>query len=271
MTIEYKIAKTKEDLDHAFKVRYDVFVKECDYIPESNYVADRESDSFDTLETTVHFLALDNGRGVGTARMLFPNEEVAKRNNWIYGFDMERLFDLSDYKNKEIPIVELPRSCVRKEYRKHNVIQNLWRMAIQYAARNDVYHILGSGATETDSIEDAKLLYKVLDAQGYISKEFQTPAKEKHNNNNPRFRIYNQIKEELLKGEDLKKMKIPGTINIFTKVGIRFTGEPVFYPKFRMCTIPLLEETKKTKGIFGKMVWDPITEEEWTNNQIKPR
>lgn len=85
MNIEIRLAKTRKDIDDALKVRKLVFVKE-QKIPE-NIVVDKLENQAD------HFLALNHLKPVGTARIRYLDDEIAK---------IERMAILKEYRGKEV-------------------------------------------------------------------------------------------------------------------------------------------------------------------------
>lgn len=61
---EYRDVQSREDLEAAWAVRYEVFVE------EQNVPIDEEIDDHDLAETTIHALAYIDGTCVGTGRVL---------------------------------------------------------------------------------------------------------------------------------------------------------------------------------------------------------
>jgi N-acyl amino acid synthase of PEP-CTERM/exosortase system len=62
----------QEMMDQIFRLRFQVYARECGFIKEADYPGQKESDEYDK-EQSVHFAALDSaGAVIGTMRLLLP-------------------------------------------------------------------------------------------------------------------------------------------------------------------------------------------------------
>lgn len=242
--IEVKIAKTKEELDDAFRIRFQVFAGEG-YLDTSKYPDSREKDEFDDLSTTTNFLVLNNGKSIGTVRLLEPNQMIAERESWDIGISMENLFDLSYYREHGIHIAEIPRSSLLKEYRGTAAMMHLWGEAVRYARSKGINYFCAVGNTETDDAIEASILYHNLLQRNMVHPEIKTPPKTRIAKSSPAMHhIYGEdsiAKLDLnnLEGNRLSELEIPTTLNLFLRLGLRVTGEPAYTPIFDRFEIPL--------------------------------
>ncbi len=252
MGLIIRVARTEEEIKQCLQVRNMVFVKELGFIDGE------EKDSFDLLPTTTHFLALHNKKGVGTARLIGPNRRMAeKKKTMIFGLPIEDYFDLSEYKKKKITPYEISRSSVIKSERTSRVILDIWKISIMYGKQNSITTFCSCAGTETDSLQDAAIIYRLLRLKNYFHPSIRTrPLEVPVVNPVPRFQIYDKkIKEEVLEKMALKdfeemEINLPPTLDYFTRIGAKFTGPPVFFSIFKMYTIPMILDINNTNEPF---------------------
>ncbi|MCP5007479.1 MAG: hypothetical protein GY941_26615, partial [Planctomycetes bacterium] len=65
MDLQVKIARTPEDFNEVFRLRYKIFGEELAYINREDYPDMLEKDDFDELDTTTNFVVMKNHETVG--------------------------------------------------------------------------------------------------------------------------------------------------------------------------------------------------------------
>ncbi|MBU2561194.1 MAG: GNAT family N-acetyltransferase [Nanoarchaeota archaeon] len=252
MGLEVLVARTKEELDMCFRVRYEVFGKEYGAYDLAHYPGERESDSFDTLPTTLNLLALYDGKPAGTVRIIQPNEDVARANGWVFGFEMETLFDLSPYNKKGISLGEIPRSSVLREYRSLKdppVVMTLWAFAMKIARIRGLTHLCASANPETDNLKEALIMYHLLRKKDLVSDDVDIKAKDEKNyefNSGPYSRsvysndLMERVNLENPTEEQLQQFRLPKVLAVFARVGAKFIGRPIYDRKVSGCSMPLV-------------------------------
>lgn len=133
-TLELRLARTRQDIRRAQRLRFQVFFEEKSAIPSPRaLLTRRDIDPFDRI--CDHLLVIDNGfrrtpqstprpRVVGTYRLL--RQEHAEANGGFYSaaeFDLRGLFAAHPGQR----VLELGRSCVLKPYRTRRTVELLWR------------------------------------------------------------------------------------------------------------------------------------------------
>lgn len=108
MDIQVKIARTREELEQAFRIRYNVFGEELGRLDLQKYSDQKEWDMYDSLGVTTNFIAFASGMPVGTARLIEDSR---------FGFPMDNLFSLYNLRIKSRKLGEGSRLAVIKEYR----------------------------------------------------------------------------------------------------------------------------------------------------------
>jgi len=230
MSLEFRIAKTEEEKNLAYKIRYKVFCEELRYLDEHLLLNKLEKDEFDDLETTIHFIALKDSIPIATVRLLTPNNEMTKKQGY-FGLSIEKYFDLSFYKGNNIKVAEISRSSViEKERGKMNIL-HLWMLVAQYSISKDIFYLPTCAGTETDCSEDVQILTRIAKEKRLFHPFIFTQAKENCTNKSPfRYRLY----------ENSSNFVLPKTLELYVRMGARFTGNPLFHTDFKMYTIPMV-------------------------------
>jgi hypothetical protein len=236
------VASTQRQIDDALRVRWSVFGEELRLIGGPGPAAPREVNCFDTLETTIHIVVYAGTRPVATARLLLPNSEVARSTHGHLGIDMEQKFDLSCVDGPAMRLAESTRFCVVKDYRRSDVLVWLQSSLYQESRRRGVTHWIASANTETDSAEDAKLLFQVADHKSLVHPRWRVQAREHAQPpSEPRAPLYTPAERERARLGWLDSLRLPRTLGLFAhKMGARFLGEPIYDTHFRRYSMPLI-------------------------------
>jgi len=121
--IEVKQAKTPEELEQVFRLRYEVY-RNKSYIDPDAYQQEKLTDKYDLFSAS--FLALRDGAPIGTVRLI-KNSEM--------GFPTEKTFNILDF-----PVVflrkeaaELSKLCLKKKFRGGLISFALLKIALEYS------------------------------------------------------------------------------------------------------------------------------------------
>jgi putative hemolysin len=143
-SLSVSLAKTKEDVYAAQRLRYEVFAQECGAtLGSMEEGIDR--DAFD--EYCDHLIVRDSNMDevVGTYRIL-----TSWRAKEYGSFYSESEFDLSRLKPLVPRLVEVGRSCIRQEYRQGSVITLLWSGLAQYMMTRGYEYLMGCASIQLD-------------------------------------------------------------------------------------------------------------------------
>ncbi len=130
--VTVRLARNKEEIEAAQRLRYKVFYEEyAAKADEATALEKRDFDAFD--EVADHLIVIDSrielpqDQIVGTYRLL--RREIAERNGRFYTSDE---YDIAPLLNSENTLLELGRSCVLEPYRTRPVLQMLWQGITNY-------------------------------------------------------------------------------------------------------------------------------------------
>ena len=107
LPIRFRLADSLSDLEQVFRLRYQVVVEKGWAKPE-NFPDGMEQDAYD--ERAVHILALDDGRLIGTSRLVLPQPGSRLPTEEAFDLVFEPKGDVAD----------IGRVCVAAGYRGHN-------------------------------------------------------------------------------------------------------------------------------------------------------
>jgi len=128
-----KIAKTTQEIDHVFGLRYNVMVEEEKYLPKNNDA--RLYDLFDALPSTINYIAYVGEVPVGTIRF----------TKWsCVGMPSEKYFDFERHlPHYDQRVFSGSMLCIKKEYRKiQHLAKFLVWMGVIFAKKDGLTHLL---------------------------------------------------------------------------------------------------------------------------------
>ncbi len=235
-------AATPRERSDNQRVRYEVFRQTTPYGARRTLVP-RESDEFDALPDTTTLLNLySGGEPVGAARLLVPNEEVARHNGWQLGLPIEERLSLGDLV-ADGPLAEGGRFCV---------VPAFWGTPASFVLMQGLFHecrlrgvrlIVACANAETDSEEDARLQVRALAARRLVSERHRmppvTPQRVGHPPVSPRRPFYTREERRAI-AEGTGPMRVARPLMLYAKLGARFTGEPIFDECFGLYAVPLV-------------------------------
>src|SRR3989338_9815926 len=127
------ISQDSSLLDASYRLRYEVYCLEKQYLDKNLYPDGRETDIYD--QYSVHIFALDKyNKIVGMTRLI---------NSYLNTLQIENDFDIKDrlLKLSKARIVEVLRLIVRKDYRKTFLFIDLLRAILIYSRENKIDYL----------------------------------------------------------------------------------------------------------------------------------
>jgi len=149
------VATEPHEKDAAYRLRYDIFIRECGYSVES--AEGRDTDSFD--EWCDHLILWDSKRAqlIGTYRAIF-GAEAARRGGLYGGYE----FDYTPLAPIAGRILQGGRTCVAVEYRTgpaiHYLSYGMELLRREYACD----YFLGVESFQADNLDEINAIYSYL-------------------------------------------------------------------------------------------------------------
>jgi len=153
--IKLKVARTAEELDDVFKLRYDVYVSERDKFSEKRAAGDgRITDHFDTLPDVANVVVYDGDTAVASFRVNKDSTSGLAPEKY---FDFTQVRTLIAHANDEEDsapcIVSGSMLAIRKQWRhKRNVIFALFKKTTAVMRGWGATHVFGAASAETFSL-----------------------------------------------------------------------------------------------------------------------
>ena len=153
--LEVRLANKAHEVRSAQRLRYNVFYKEMQAIPDkTTLLARRDMDAFDPIcdhlnvvdhEWPRSVFGLLRPRVVGTYRLL--RQEIAARHG---GFYTQSEFDVASLitRRPDLRFLELGRSCVLPPYRTKRTVELLWHGISHYVAQHRCDVLIGCASLE---------------------------------------------------------------------------------------------------------------------------
>lgn len=214
------LARTPAEVEAVQRLRHDVFSEDLGAVfPAGSH--GRDADHFDRWCEHVVVRASDDGRIVGTYRVLTP--ERARRAG---GYYTESEFDIGALNALRTGLVEVGRSCVHADFRQGPAIMLLWKGVADILRQGGYRYVLGcaSVSLRDDGVGAAEVWRQVA---GHLE-DADTPKVHP---------IHRYPVERLA---HTLPAKVPPLIKGYLKLGARVCGEPAWDPDFNTADMPVL-------------------------------
>jgi len=210
-----RFAESREDLEAAFRLRFQVFNLELNEGLESAYASGHDTDEFDEI---CDHLLVEYGPGrqvVGTYRL--QTGQVAKGN---YGYYSAREFDFSPYERIRNSMVELGRASIHRDHRSFEVLTLLWRGIARYAIEKKARFLIGCSSLTSQCLQEGSDMYASL--RGSLVE----PAMR----TNPLPGFGFSMEPSSLR---IARMKPPRLLRAYLSIGARICGKPAIDREFK--------------------------------------
>ncbi len=170
--LEIKITTDQSEIREAQRLRFQVFNLEMNKGLKASYERGLDVDDFDPF--CDHLIVRDapSKEVVGTYRLLLGS----KASKHI-GFYSEGEFDLSKIKRLDGELLELGRSCARKDFRDRALIPLMWEAIAQYVSTHRVRYLFGCASLDTTDAQEVSECYSLLKRKYYADETLRvTPV-----------------------------------------------------------------------------------------------
>jgi putative hemolysin len=166
--LQVKITADAGEIREAQRLRFQVFNLELNKGLKSSYGEKLDIDEFDPYCEHVIVRDLRSGDVIGTYRLMLGSQ--AKRH---IGFYSDREFNLANIKRLDGELLELGRSCARKDFRDRALIPLMWETIAQYVKTHHVRYIFGCGSLYTTESAEVSEPFSLLKQKYYSAPEFR--------------------------------------------------------------------------------------------------
>ncbi len=237
---EVKIAVESSEIEEAQRLRFQVFNLELKKGLESSYERELDIDEFDPFCDHLIVRDLRSRDVVGTYRLL--RGEQARRN---IGFYSEKEFDLSRIKRLDGELLELGRSCARKDFRDRSLIPLMWEAIAEQVKKHRIRYLFGCGSLYTTDMGEISPIFSLLKRKYYTAEAVRVWPLEK-------CRFYGLCEHAEAIDEAALFQKVPSLIKGYLRAGAQIAGPPALDREFGTADLFLLLDFASLRGEYLK-------------------
>jgi L-ornithine Nalpha-acyltransferase len=218
--LEIKITTDKNEIREAQRLRFQVFNLEMKKGLNASYERGLDSDDFDPFCDHLIVRDRESQEVVGTYRLLLGSR--AKKH---IGFYSEREFNLDKIKDLDGEVLELGRSCARKDFRDKALIPLMWEAIAQYVKKHQVSYLFGCGSLYTTDVNEVSECFSLLKQKYYAAETIRV---------NPLAgcRFDGIVPGGVVKDEQATFLKLPSLIKGYLRLGAVVCGPPALDHEF---------------------------------------
>jgi len=237
---EIKIADRASEIEEAQRLRFQVFNLELNKGLQSAYARGLDVDEFDAVCDHLIVRDLRSGDVVGTYRLL--RGSAARRHG---GFYSEKEFDLSRIKTLDGELLELGRSCARKDFRDRALIPLMWEAIAEQVRKHQVRYLFGCGSLYTTDVDEVGSMFALL-RNSYYAPDAQRvfPVES--------CRFAGLTEPACGADEPAQFQKLPSLIKGYLRIGALVGGPPALDREFGTADFFLLLDFGTLKGEYLK-------------------
>ena len=230
---EIKITTDAKEIQEAQRLRFQVFNLEMHKGLRASFERGLDVDDFDPFCDHLIVRDLKSKEVVGTYRLLLGSQ--AKRN---IGFYSESEFHLDRIKKLDGELLELGRSCARKDFRDRALIALMWEAIAHYVNRHQVQFLFGCGSLYTTDAAEVSEYFSMLKRKYYADEAFRV-----HPVNSCRFD--GVVDNVNVADEHGLFLKLPSLIKGYLRLGAVACGPPALDHEFGTADFLMLLDMRK--------------------------
>lgn len=218
---DVKIATDPSDIVAAQRLRFQVFNLELHKGLQSSYETGLDIDEFDPFCNHLIVRDIKSHDIVGTYRLM----RGAQARQHL-GFYSEKEFDLSRIKHLDGELLELGRSCARKDFRDRALLPLMWEAIVDYVRAHQVRYLFGCGSLYTTDVTEVSAIFTLLRNKYYAPEPCRVEPVE-----GCRFGGLAQLPIDGL-DEAALFQKLPSLIKGYLRIGALVCGPPALDAEF---------------------------------------
>ncbi len=248
---EVKIATEPSEIVEAQRLRFEVFNLELNKGLTSSYDLGLDVDEFDPYCDHLIVRDLRSGDVVGTYRLMRGAQ--ARRQ---IGFYSAKEFDLTQIMKLDGELMELGRSCARKDFRDRALIPLMWEAIAEQVRAHNVRYVFGCGSLYRTDSSEVSAIFSLLRKNYYAVDSHRVFPVEK-------CKFNGLIDSVPMVDEQAVFQKLPSLIKGYLRIGALVCGPPALDAGFGTTDFFLLldfsslkEEYLKRLGLTDMKVGD---------------
>lgn len=213
-----KLANSREEIEQALKLRFDVFNIELGEGLDSSYVTQMDEDEYDDQCHHLIVVKNDTQEVIGTYRM--QDNQMAVQGN---GFYTQGYFDISSFPENVLNnVVELGRACIHRDHRSGRVLYLLWRGLAKYLELSKKRYLFGCCSLTSQNPAEAEAVYSYLYQNNFVHPQFDVPVQ-------PEVECISLAKDYSFNEE----VAIPQLFRLYLDIGTKVCSKPAIDRVFK--------------------------------------
>jgi putative hemolysin len=248
---EVKIATDPREIEQAQRLRFEVFNLELNKGLKASYARGLDADEFDPYCDHLIVRDLRSGDVVGTYRLMRGAQ--ARRH---LGFYSEKEFNLAQIMQLEGELMELGRSCARKDFRDRALLPLMWEAIAEQVRLHHVRYLFGCGSLYSTDSSEVSAIYSLLKRNYYSADDRRVFPMEK-------CKFHGLLDDATIADEQALFQRLPSLIKGYLRIGALVCGPPALDVEFDTADFFLLldfaglkEEYLKRLGLTDVKVGD---------------
>jgi putative hemolysin len=234
--LEIKITTDKSEIEEAQSLRFEVFNLEMKKGLQTSYGRGLDIDDFDPFCDHLIVRDLKSNEVVGTYRLLLGSQ--AKKN---IGFYSDGEFSIEKIKNLDGELLELGRSCARKDFRNRALIPVMWEAIAQSVKKHQVRYLFGCGSLYTTEPQEVSQSFSLLKQRYYGAKGFRVAPFAQ-------CRFEGIADDSKIADRHVVFRKLPSLIKGYLRLGAVVCGAPALDREFGTADFLVLLDIQKLSG-----------------------
>ncbi len=234
-----KIAQTRDEIEEALKLRFDVFNIELGEGLDSSFKNRMDEDEYD--DQCHHLIVVENATNsvIGTYRM--QDNAMANSGN---GYYTQSEFDISEFPEQVLQnVVELGRACIHMDHRSGRVLYLLWRGLAKYLVLSKKRYLFGCCSITSQNPAEGEAVYRYLKEKNYLHPNYSIPVQAD----------FECLK--LAKDYDYQEeVKLPQLFRLYMDIGVKVCSKPALDSTFKTIDYLILLDietlTEQSKALF---------------------
>jgi putative hemolysin len=251
--LEIKITTEANEIRAAQRLRFEVFNVEMNKGLHASYEKGLDVDEFDPFCDHLIVRHRSSREIVGTYRLLRGSQ--AQKN---IGFYSEREFDLRKIKRLRGELLELGRSCARKDFRDKPLIPLMWEAIAGYVKTHGIRYLFGCASLYATDAREVGDCFSLLKRKHYAGEDFRVEPVAA-------CRFDGLHGNEHVGDEQATFLKLPSLIKGYLRLGAVVCGPPALDRDFGTADFLLLLDVQKLStdylrrfGLLGSKVRDAV-------------
>jgi putative hemolysin len=231
-----RFARTREEIDAALRLRFEVFNLELGEGLASSFLTGRDLDEFDEFCHHLIILDLRQNQIVGTYRM--QTHEMASAGN---GFYSATEFDLTGFPSNVFTSgVELGRACIAQSHRNTQALLLLWKGLAAYVALNRKRYLFGCCSLTSQDARVGQQIMDILKEEGHLHPSLSASPRSEFNC-------------EANSG-DAVEANIPRLFRTYLRYGAKVCSTPAIDRRFKTIDFLVLFDASEMKEFAAKLL-----------------